>query len=239
MFDELNKIPHVVGAGYDSIRSNAPSRCFEGTRTAILEKIRDWLDRPISDTTVQIYWVNGLAGIGKSTLARTVAEDARRSGLLGASFFFSRQDNELSDPTRFIPTIAYQLASSFPVVRPVITEIFLRNPDVVKMSFMTQFNDLIIEPLRKMDHEKPVLLVVDALDECSNSDDAASKLFHAIVARCAEVSFLRILVTSRPETYIKTILTGSATTGIILHDIEQSVVSEGTCAWRCRRYRRG
>ena len=171
--------------------------------------------------------MNGLAGIGKSTLARTVAEDAHHPGPLGASFFFSRQDNELSDPRRFIPTIAYQLASSFPEVRPVIIDIFLRNPGVVKMSFMTQFNDLIIEPLGKMDHQMPVLVVVDALDECSNSGDAASKLFRAIVARCSEVSFLRILVTSRPETYIKTILIGGATTGIVLHeDIEQSVVSE-------------
>ena len=227
MLEELNKIPHVEGAGYDSIRSNAASRCFEGTRTAILENIRAWLNQPISDTTAQIYWVNGLAGIGKSTLARTVAEDARHPGPLGASFFFSRQDNELSDATRFIPTIAYQLALSFPEVRPVISEIFLRNPGVVKMSFITQFNDLIIGPLLKMNHQKRVLLVVDALDECGNSDDAASTLFHAIVARCAEVPFLRILMTSRPEMYIKRILTSDATTGIVLHeDINQSVVSE-------------
>ena len=107
MLDELNKIPHARGAGYDSLRSNAPSRCFRGTRTAILQKIRDWLDRPISDTTVEpIYWVNGLAGIGKSTIAHTIAEDTR-PGPLGASFFSSRQDDELSRATLFIPTIAY------------------------------------------------------------------------------------------------------------------------------------
>ena len=164
MFEELNKIPRAKGAGYNSGRSNAPSRCFEGTRTTILKKVRDWLDRSISDTTVEpIYWVNGLAGIGKSTIARTIAEDARRPAPLGASFFFSRQERELSDAALFIPTIAYQLAQSYPEMRPAIHRVFVQDPDVVKTSFMTQFENLILEPLRKMVHRKPVFLVVDAL----------------------------------------------------------------------------
>ena len=235
MFEELNKIPRAKGAGYDSKRSNAPSRCLEGTRTEILKKIRDWLDRPISDTTVEpIYWVNGLAGIGKSTIARTVAEDAHCPGPLGASFFFSRQEGELSNPTLFVPTIAYQIAQSYPEARSAIVNLYQRDPDVVKKSYATQIRDLIIEPLRKINSPKPVLLVVDALDECDNSDGAAAELLSAIIARCAGAPSLRILVTSRPETYIRGILTGDQTTGIVLHeDVEQSVVSEDIRRYLC------
>src|SRR5258708_30244752 len=86
-----------------------------------------------SDTAVEpIYWVNGLAGIGKSTIARTVAEDAKDLNLLGASFFFSRQEKELSDADLFIPTIAYQLAQSHPEARPAIIKVLRRDSGIFK-----------------------------------------------------------------------------------------------------------
>src|SRR5258707_11117142 len=166
MFEELNKIPHADGAGYDSRRQSTPVRCLENTRTEVLEKIWHWIAPPtqaaateptsdtiiepiVLDTTIEptpdlsssdtavkpIYWVNGLAGIGKSTIARTVAEDAKNRNLLGASFFFSRQEKELSDADLFIPTIAYQLAESHPKVRPAVIKVLLRDPNIFKKSF--------------------------------------------------------------------------------------------------------
>src|SRR5258707_7041434 len=203
---ELSKLPRARGAGYDSGRSNAPDRCFKGTRTAILKNIRDWLDQPISESgspIEPIYWINGIAGIGKSTIARTVAEDEGRRKCLGASFFFSRQEKDLSDAKLFIPTIAHQLAQSYPEVRSDVIQVLQKDPDIVNKSSATQLQQLILNPLRNITSPKPVLLVVDALDECDNSVDAAAKLFDIIVARCTEVPALRLLVTSRPETYIK------------------------------------
>src|SRR5258708_27977833 len=179
---------------------------------------------PPSDAAVEpIYWVNGLAGIGKSTIARTVAEDAKDRKLLGASFFFSRQENELSDPHLFIPTLASQLARSYPEARSVVINAFRHDPDIMKKSFAIQFEGLVIEPLCKIPSKRAVI-VVDALDECNNSEGAADKLFRAIIAHCAKAPSLRLLVTSRPETYIKYIITGAP--GIVLHqDIDQRVVS--------------
>src|SRR5258707_6108097 len=162
MFEKLNKIPRTGRAGFDSRRQSAPARCLEHTRTEVLQKIWEWIapstqaaaTEPTSDdimiiepTTVTavdsssdatvkpIYWVNGLAGIGKSTIARTVAEDAKNRNLLGASFFFSRQEKELSDADLFIPTIAYQLAESHPKVRPAVIKVLLRDPNIFKKSF--------------------------------------------------------------------------------------------------------
>ncbi len=210
VLEELNRIPRVGAAGYDSGRPNAPVRCLEDTRTAVLEKIWCWIgpttpdaatestsdttDKPtISNTAIDpisgtpvnpssdaavepIYWVNGLAGIGKSTIARTVAEDAKRCELLGASFFFSRQEKKLSDPHLFIRTIAYQLSRSYPEARPVIINVFRHDPDIVEKSFSIQFTKLILEPLSKIT-SKRVVIVVDALDECDNSKGAANELF--------------------------------------------------------------
>ena len=98
---------------------------------------------------------------------------------------------------------------------------------MVERSFTTQIKFLILEPIRQMGLSKPVVLVVDALDECDNSVNAAAKLFRAVVASCTEVPSIRLLVTSRPETYIKSILVADQVAGIVLHeDAEQSVVSD-------------
>src|SRR5258707_4581719 len=227
--EELSKLPCAGGAGYDSGRSNAPDRCFEGTRAAVLKNIRDWLDRPISESGIPvepIYWMNGIAGIGKSTIARTVAEDEDHRQFLGASFFFSRQEKDLSDPKVFIPTIAHQLAQSYPEVRSSVVQALQKDPHIVNKSSATQLQRLILNPLCNITSPKPVLLVVDALDECDNSENAAAKLFKTIVARCTEAPSLRLLVTSRPEIHIQSIFVGEKTTGIVLHEnVEQSIVS--------------
>src|SRR5258708_1642287 len=232
---KLGKLPRAGGAGYDSGRSNAPDRCFEGTRTAVLKNIRDWLDRPISGSPIEpIYWINGIAGIGKSTIARTVAEDEGRQKCLGASFFFSRQEKDLSDAKLFIPTIAHQLAQSYPEVRLGIIQVIQEDPDIVNKSSATQLEQLILNPLRNITSPKPVLLVVDALDECDNSGNAAAKLFKIIVACCTEAPSLRLLVTSWPETYIQSIFMGEKATGIVLHEnVEQSVVSSDIRRYLC------
>ena len=150
MFEELNKIPHADGAGYDLRQQSALVCCLKNMCTEALKRIWDWIApptqgaaaKPTSDAAVKptvsytineptpdaavnsssdepIYWVNRLAGIRKSTIAHTVAEDAKDHNLLGASFFFSHQEKELSDVGLFIPTIAYQLTESHPEVRPV------------------------------------------------------------------------------------------------------------------------
>src|SRR5258708_3350738 len=238
MFEELNKIPRADGARYDSRRQSAPVRCLEDTRTEVLERIWDWIAPPTQaaatepttdtsslDTAVKpIYWVNGLAGIGKSTIARTVAEDAKNRNLLGASFFFSRQEKEFSSADLFISTIAYQLARSYPEARSVIIKVFEREPDIVKKPFATQFKELIVEPLRRITFSKPVIIVVDALDECDNASRAAEELLQAVVKHCTESPSLRLLITSRPELHIKHVLTNTA--GIVLHDIDQSIFSD-------------
>ncbi len=225
---ELSKLSHASGARYDSGQSSALDHCFEGTCTVVLKNIRDWLDQPISksgSSIEPIYWINRIAGIGKLTIVHMVAEDEGRQKCLRASFFFSHQEKDLSDARLFIPTIAHQLAQSYPEVRLGIIQVIQEDPDIVNKSSATQLKQLILNPLCNITSPRPVLLVVDALDECDNSGNAVAKLFKTIVACCTEVPSLHLLVTSWPETYIQSIFIGE-TTGIVLHEnVEQSIVS--------------
>jgi len=58
--------------------------CLKGTREGVLKDIGDWF---ASDQGQRVFWLNGLAGTGKSTIAQTFAEMTFADRKLGASFF--------------------------------------------------------------------------------------------------------------------------------------------------------
>ena len=58
----------------------------------------------------RVFWLNGLAGTGKSTIAQTFAEITFADGILGASFFCSRDSEARSNLKSIFPTLAFQLA---------------------------------------------------------------------------------------------------------------------------------
>ena len=79
----------------------------------LLTGIGRWMSDTLSDgdeTGKPIYVLDGIAGVGKSTVAKTVAQRAASINSLGASFFFSRDDANRQHASSFVHTIAYQLA---------------------------------------------------------------------------------------------------------------------------------
>jgi hypothetical protein len=72
------------------------------------------VDRPIRPAC---FWLNGLAGTGKSTIAQTFAETSFADGKLGASFFCSRDFEDRSNLQAIFPTLAFQLAHQEPLFR--------------------------------------------------------------------------------------------------------------------------
>ncbi|KAJ7938579.1 hypothetical protein B0H13DRAFT_1584855, partial [Mycena leptocephala] len=67
-----------------------------------------------------LFWLSGMAGTGKSTVAYTLCQQWRAEGRLGASFFCSRNDEKARSCTSIIPTIVRQLFSiSRPFARSV------------------------------------------------------------------------------------------------------------------------
>ena len=81
------------GAAFDS-QDHYDRRCFPGTREQYIADITNWVTNPPS----LIYWMRGPAGVGKSAIAQTCTEKLKKTGHLGAAFFFSikKYDNPLS-----------------------------------------------------------------------------------------------------------------------------------------------
>ena len=80
----LAKLPCAVRAGYSS-GNHKP--CLKGTREGVIRDIEAWEADEMNES---VYWLKGVAGCGKSTIAQTFAECSAAKGKLGASFFCSR-----------------------------------------------------------------------------------------------------------------------------------------------------
>lgn len=222
----LESLPRAKYASFDCERPDKPSTCFEGTRTAILKLITDWITNP-DPTAERFFWLNGIAGIGKTTVACTIAGLMQNLGLLGGQFCFSRRgEAELRSPALVFPTIAYQLARFDAEFGRRITAALEADPEAPYSSLKQQLDRLIINPLESLDRdpERVVVLIFDAFDECESR--GAKEILQLLVAAIPSLPFfLKIFVTSRPEHHIRSVLIPSNNLRITaLHDIETSVV---------------
>ena len=136
----LNTCRRASGAGYCH---GDRSGCLKGTRWAVLNKIGHWAQSP---KTPPVFWLNGLAGTGKSAIAQTIAERMFAHGLLGASFFCSRGFEDRSNLQFIFPTLAFQLAQKYPGFRSSLIPLLRSNPDVVHESLQNQMQKFLVDP---------------------------------------------------------------------------------------------
>ena len=172
-----------------------------------------------------VFWLNGLAGTGKSTIAQTIAERLFAEGNLGASFFCSRDFEDRSNLQFIFPTLAFQLAHKYPDFRSHIVSLLRSNPDIAHESLSSQMQKLITEPLRETGISTAI--VIDALDECK--DDEPSSAILSVLGRFVEEDLkAKFIITGRPEPRIKTgfrlPLLVDSTNVFVLHDVNPSVV---------------
>ena len=170
--------------------------------------------------------MNGLAGTGKSTIARTIAERLFADGRLGASFFCSRDFEDRSNLQFVFPTLAVQLARNYPEFRSIFVPLVESDPGIAHESLHNQMNKLITKPLRKP--AISTVIVIDALDECKD-EEPASAILSVLGRFVSEVPKIKFFLTGRPEPRIQTgfrlpLLVG-ATDVFVLHDVEPDLVN--------------
>ncbi|QGA18984.1 hypothetical protein EYB26_006669 [Talaromyces marneffei] len=100
--DPLDKLPIAYGAEFDSYADQHEDFCLPGTRTELLSQILAWAESPDGKC---IFWLNGMAGTGKSTIARTVARCFEEKERLGATFFFKRGEADRNQPATVVVII--------------------------------------------------------------------------------------------------------------------------------------
>jgi hypothetical protein len=185
---------HTVDAGY---RSGNRQGCLRGTRKDILHEIEHW---SMSGQSQHIFWLNGLAGTGKTTIAQTFAEMSFADGRLGASFFCSRDFEARSNIQAIFPTLAFQLAYQYPLFRNGLLQVLKAYPHVDQESLCSQMEKLIVGPF-KATHIS-TLIIIDALDECKDNEPASAIL--SMLARYMDqIPNVKFFITGRPEPRIR------------------------------------
>ncbi|KIK61962.1 hypothetical protein GYMLUDRAFT_224215, partial [Collybiopsis luxurians FD-317 M1] len=211
----------VAGAAHNAEQRFPPPNCHPGTRTQILEILRNWVND--STKTTPIYWLYGAAGIGKSAIAQTVSEEFAKSRL-AASFFFSRTDPTRNRLKHFFVAISLQLATSHvlgPLLRNSIDLTIRHSRTIINANLEEQFQELIAKPCNLLTAEQwkelPRLIVIDGLDECL--DIASQERLLSIIreakskstceeeltgeAKSGSILPLEFLICSRPEPRIR------------------------------------
>ena len=217
----LNNCRRTQGAEY---RHGNRRGCLKGTREGALNEIETWTK---DFARSPVFWLNGLAGTGKSTIAQTISERVFADGLLGASFFCSRDFKDRKDLHFIFPTLAFQLAHKYPKFRSVLIPILQSNPDVVHESLYSQMDKLIVGPLKSADVS--AVIVIDALDECEDEEPSSAIL--SVLGRFVEqIPRVKFFITGRPEPRIKTgfrlPLLEDATKVFVLHDVHPSLIND-------------
>ena len=187
--------------------------CDPHTRVDLLQRIMDWT---IDTKEKDIFWLQGKAGTGKSTISRTIAQNLIRKEHPIASFFLKR-NTDRADSDHLFPTIASQLNRHLPSMSPHVLDniegMEKRSP-VAKQKRESQFKDLILKPLQEIDKgsETPVtiVIVIDALDEC-DCKEHVKKILSILLKMKQNVEEpwsikVKFLVTSRPEDYIRNVM---------------------------------
>ncbi|KAF4428921.1 vegetative incompatibility protein HET-E-1 [Fusarium austroafricanum] len=223
----LSTLPIAAEAAFNSLNNQHEPTCLNNTRSELLEDIATWAD---SDDDKCIFWLNGIAGTGKSTIARTVARSFYDRGILGASFFFARGGGDLGNANRLVTTLARQLASKVPAARHYICDAISEQTDIAEHSLRDQWEQLIIHPLSKLSRSAcppRVVLILDALDECDSEKDIRVILRVLATARTLMTMKLRIFITSRPEIPIRhgfAMIPDVERQVFVLHEISADVV---------------
>jgi NACHT domain len=187
---------------------------------AFLDLITDWVDdrNPDPERGLVLF---GQAGTGKSTIAHEIARLFHEMNRLTSSFIFSRREQSEPKAHLLFTTLARHLADRYPQFKIALGKAVKDNTNLQDggpRDYRTLFDSLILEPLKGLHIVGPILVVIDALDE--SGDTTGRSGLHAFLAENLKrlPSNFRVVITSRPEHPIVSVLVGAQSVKIMYMD---------------------
>ena len=194
---DLKELPYKSGW-----RSDIQRHYLEGTRTKFLQHVVEWVENPNSKRGLVLF---GLAGTGKSSIAREIAERYERVGRLSSYFIFLRAERSKSEDYLLFATLIRDLSNRYPAFKTALGNVIEKDKSLpATRDYRILFKPLILEPLRdEVRIVCPVLIIIDALDE--SGDASKENGLHTFLPDCLAKlpSNFRILITSRQNAEIE------------------------------------
>ncbi|KAJ7482722.1 hypothetical protein FB451DRAFT_1394027 [Mycena latifolia] len=186
-----------VAARYNA--ANTPEPCMDGTRVNVIQDIVARLTGPPDSTRVMM--LSGVAGSGKSAIAKSVAAIlAEEKGILAGSFFFSRDYVERKEIKHLATTLAMQIADYNTIFRTNLIQ-FLETDctGILEAGPHLQFQKLVVNILGNLPpSSRPWIICLDALDECGQ--DHGQVFLRWLSDSIAQIpAHIRFFLTGRPD----------------------------------------
>jgi energy-coupling factor transporter ATP-binding protein EcfA2 len=202
---------------------------MQGTRVDVITDIVERLTTN-SNSSHQIVMLSGVAGSGKSTIAKSVASILAEKGILAASFFFSRDYADRNGLKYFATTLAVQLAGYDPMFQTHLIKLLVKDEHsgLLTLGPHLQFKKMVVEILQKMPQKStPWIICLDALDECGT--DHGQTFLRWLSDSISQIpAHIQFFLTGRPDvpSYLKFDTLLSLMHGIILDTLDNATVEQ-------------
>ncbi|KAN0136410.1 hypothetical protein V8E53_005778 [Lactarius tabidus] len=153
-----------------------------------------------------LLWIHGKAGSGKSVLCSAIINDVTRMCKIGSAsmayFYFDFRDLDKQSRRNLLPSLLVQLTLCSNAFCDILSRLYTAHDNGARQASDKDLTQCLKDMLTLPD-QRPVYLIIDALDECPNTSDipSARKRVLDLIKDLVNLRLpnLRICVTSRPE----------------------------------------
>ena len=184
----------LLSGRLEVVRTNYDRKFRCDDRDSPRERVINWVSTRQESRT---YWIYGLPGIGKTSLAHSICATLHDKKWLAGAFFCRRDDEGLSDHKNILPTLIHKLAGTFPPFRTALAA-ELRDPHLTPGTMKLTFLRELICTLPRQP-KRPLVFVIDELDACGDSTNNRTEVLQALADAAAGTLWLKIIIISRPE----------------------------------------
>ncbi|KAG9124113.1 hypothetical protein FRC07_012787 [Ceratobasidium sp. 392] len=122
----------------------------------------------MSTQGAKILLLTAVAGAGKTTIAHTIAQRCAEKDQLVSSFFFDRETEGRNNASALFSSIAADISQLDNYLAERITAAIEADRALPTAPLSRQFEELVLKPCQGYNASKPVVFVIDGLDEAWN-----------------------------------------------------------------------
>ena len=156
-----------------------------------------WVATAENSQHAEIFCLADVAGSGKTAIAHTICRLCDAEHILGSSFFLNQESAARSSSDRLLINLISDLARINDDVGKYILKVLEGERDLLGASQSRRFERLIVEPFHRHPVARPIVIVIDAMDEATSDDNALLKILRDQVPKLPGT--FRFFVTSRPS----------------------------------------